>query len=61
MQTENHMDTQWISCPGCGGNTRTKIRKDTELIHHLIFCPKCKNEYLVNVKKFHVNVIKEED
>lgn len=40
---------QWISCPSCGGNTRTKVRKDTVLYHQPIFCPKCKREYLVNI------------
>ncbi len=50
---------QWISCPSCGENTRTKVREDTVLYHHLIFCPKCKREYLVNVKQFKIQVVKE--
>ncbi len=55
------MNIKWVPCPECKGNTRTKIRGDTELFHHLIYCPKCKKEYLVNVKKFHVTVINEPD
>ncbi len=50
-------ETKWIPCPKCGSNTRTKVRPDTQLYHHLIFCPKCKTEYLVNVKNFAVTVV----
>lgn len=35
-----------------GGKTRLKLRKDTELKNFLLFCPKCKQETLVNVKEF---------
>ena len=57
----NDVETRWVSCPGCGGNTRTKVREDTQLYHHLIFCPKCKEEYLVNVDRFAVTLIKKSD
>lgn len=55
------MQTMWIPCPDCGGNTRTKVRADTQMYHHLIFCPRCKKEYLVNVERFTVTLIKESD
>ncbi len=51
------MKTQWIPCPKCGSNTRTKIRQDSKLYHHLIFCPKCKKEYLVNVEAFAITIV----
>lgn len=38
----------WVLCPICNNKTRIKIRKDTQLIHFPLFCPKCKNESLVN-------------
>lgn len=37
---------KWIYCPICRNKTRTKIRKDTELINYPLFCPKCKQESL---------------
>ena len=40
--------TEWIICPACGNKTRTKIREDTELVKFPLFCPKCKQERLVN-------------
>ena len=58
---KSELQTGWISCPACGGHTRTKVREDTKLYHHLIFCPKCKKEYLVNVAEFTVTVVKEPD
>lgn len=32
---------EWVYCPICKNKTRTKIRKDTELINFPLFCPKC--------------------
>ncbi|MBR9962275.1 MULTISPECIES: cysteine-rich KTR domain-containing protein [unclassified Anaerostipes] len=46
-----------LLCPRCGGKTRLNLRKDTELKNFLLFCPKCKQETLVNVKDFKVITI----
>ncbi|WP_300684230.1 cysteine-rich KTR domain-containing protein [uncultured Bilophila sp.] len=48
-------------CPICGNKTRIKIRTDTELKNVPLFCPKCKQETLINVQKLNVYVIKEPD
>ncbi|HBF0587115.1 TPA: cysteine-rich KTR domain-containing protein [Clostridioides difficile] len=55
------VDTQWILCPICKNKTRIMIRKDTELKNFPLFCPKCKHESLIRVKKCHITVIKEPD
>ncbi|MBC8532322.1 cysteine-rich KTR domain-containing protein [Gehongia tenuis] len=52
---------EWIYCPVCGNKTRDKIREDTVLINFPLFCPKCKKQSLINVKKLHMTVIKEPD
>lgn len=39
----------WVLCPICNNKTRTKIRDDTELINVPLFCPKCKQETLINL------------
>ena len=52
---------KWIFCPVCGGKTRTMIREDTELKKYPLFCPKCKQETLIEEKKLKVIVIKEPD
>lgn len=58
MQNEN---SEWVLCPICNNKTRTKLRRDTELKNFPLFCPKCKNETLINAKQFNITVIKEPD
>ena len=41
---------KWILCPVCGAKTRTQILDDTELKHFPLFCPKCKESFIINVK-----------
>lgn len=52
---------KWILCPICGGKTRTRIREDTELKKYPLYCPKCKQETLIDVKKLQIIIIKEPD
>ena len=39
----------WLRCPRCGGKTRTQIRPHTVLEDFPLFCPKCKNQSLVDI------------
>ena len=41
---------KWILCPECGVKTRTQILEDTELKHFPLFCPKCKKNFIIDVK-----------
>lgn len=50
---------KWLLCPVCGGKTRDRIREDTILINYPLYCPKCKQESIVNVKQLNTTVIKE--
>ena len=38
-------------------SSATKIRKDTELINFPLFCPKCKQESVINVTKQKITVV----
>ena len=51
--------TKWVICPECKSKTRIKVREDTELINFPLFCPKCREENLINVKQLNIFVIKE--
>lgn len=51
--------TEWIRCPVCGNKTRDRARIDTILIKYPLFCPKCKQETLINLKELNLSVIKE--
>ncbi|NTO98341.1 cysteine-rich KTR domain-containing protein [Enterococcus faecium] len=52
---------KWLLCPICGNKTRLRIRVDTILKNFPLYCPKCKNETLINVQKMNIITIKEPD
>ena len=52
---------KWLLCPVCGNKTRLKLREDTILENFLLYCPKCKQETLINVQQMNMSVIKEPD
>ncbi|HAQ40057.1 MAG TPA: conjugal transfer protein [Clostridiales bacterium] len=47
--------------PVCKNKTRLQIREDTELKNFPLFCPKCKQETLINITQLNMSVIKEPD
>ncbi len=51
----------WILCPTCGSKTCDKIREDTVLKNFPLYCPKCKQESLIEVENLNIVVIKEPD
>jgi len=53
--------TEWIRCPVCGSKTRNRIREDTVLKNYPLYCPKCKQESLIEVKNLQITVITEPD
>lgn len=55
------MKLEWIRCPICGSKARDRIRSDTIMKNYPLYCPKCKQETLINVKELQVTVIKEPD
>ncbi len=40
----------WLYCPVYGNKTRKRIREDTVLKNYPLYCPKCKQENLVEVR-----------
>ena len=55
------MNANWIVCPVCGNKTRDRIRADTILKNYPLYCPKCKQQTLIEVQNLQVTVIKEPD
>jgi uncharacterized protein YbaR (Trm112 family) len=49
---------QWIYCPACGNKIRLQIQADTELKNFPLYCPKCKQESLIDTKNFQIIVIR---
>ncbi len=49
---------EWVRCPVCGNKTRLQIREDTELKNFPLYCPKCRQESLIEAKDLRVTVVK---
>ena len=56
-----NIKTEWILCPVCGRKTHDKIREDTEMKNFPLYCPKYKQETLIEVQQQKITVIKEPD
>ena len=54
-------ESKWIICPVCRNKTRIRVRNDTVMKSFPLFCPKCKQETLINVIEFQTTIIKEPD
>ncbi|WP_139125647.1 cysteine-rich KTR domain-containing protein [Enterococcus ureasiticus] len=55
------MIQKWITCPICHNKTHTKIREDTIMTNFPLYCPKRKQENLINIKKYKMTKIIELD
>ncbi len=49
---------EWVRCHVCGNKTRLQIRTDTVLKNFPLYCPKCRQESLIDAKDLRVTVIK---
>lgn len=54
-------EKKWLLCPICRSKTRLKIRIDTEIKYFPLYCPKCRQESLIEVKHFKTIIINEPD
>ena len=55
------MKTEWILCPVCGNKTRDRLREDTVLKNFPLYCPKCRQETLINAKDLQITVIQKQE
>lgn len=57
------MDTiiEWIHCPVCGNKTRDRIREDTVLKNYPLYCPKCRQETLIEAKNLQITIINQSE
>ncbi|EGO2712217.1 cysteine-rich KTR domain-containing protein [Enterococcus faecalis] len=53
--------SEWILCPICNNKTRIKICLNTKLLNFPLYCPKCKQENLINVENLKIAIIREPD
>jgi len=58
LYEKSELTLEWIRCPVCGNKTRLQIREDTELKNFPLYCPKCRQESLIEAKDLQVTVVK---
>ena len=58
---QNKEIEKWVLCPVCNNKTRLKLRKNTVLKYFPLFCPKCRQETLINAERWNISIIKEPD
>ena len=61
IRKDDKMSTQWIRCPVCNNKNRGRIREDTILKNYPLYCPKCKQQTLIEAQNLQVTVIREPD
>jgi hypothetical protein len=52
---------EWLLCPVCANKSRVKLREDSVLKNFQLYCPKCKQEKIINVIQLNITVIEEPD
>ncbi len=50
--------SEWVYYPVCKSKTRDRIRDDTVLKNYPLYCPKCRQESLIDAKNLQVTVIR---
>ena len=50
------IEKRWLHCPICNGKTRVMVGENTVLCFFPLYCPRCKNETVVNVARFNMLV-----
>ena len=54
-------NSEWIRCPVCGSKTRNRLRKDTVMQNYPLFCPKCRQETLIEIRDMKLKIVREPD
>lgn len=54
-------DKKWVLCPVCGAKTRLRLPKRTVLEDFPLFCPKCRQERIINARDFQIEIMDQPD
>ncbi len=54
-------DEKWVICPVCGAKTRLRLLQRTVLRDFPLFCPKCRQERIINARNFQIEIIDQPD
>ena len=56
-ETMEQPGERWVLCPMCGAKTRLRLLQRTGLRDFPLFCPKCRQERLINAQNFQIELI----
>ena len=54
-------EEKWLLCPICGAKTRLRLLQRTVLRDFPLFCPKCRQERIINAQNYQIEVIDQPD
>ena len=54
-------EEKWLLCPICGAKTRLRLLQRTVLRDFPLFCPKCRQERIINVQNYQIEIIDQPD
>ena len=54
-------EEKWLLCPICGAKTRLRLLRQTVLQEFPLFCPKCRQESIINAKNFQIEEVNQPD
>ena len=54
-------DKKWVLCPVCGAKTRLRLLQRTVLKDFPLFCPKCRQERIINARDFQIEIMDQPD
>ena len=61
MNVMHEPDKKWVLCPVCGAKTRLRLLQRTVLEDFPLFCPKCRQERIINARNFQIEIINQPD
>lgn len=61
MNVMHEPDKKWVLCPVCGAKTRLRLLQRTVLKDFPLFCPKCRQERIINARNFQIEIIDQPD
>ena len=54
-------EEKWVLCPVYGAKTRLRLLQRTVLKDFPLFCPKCRQERIINARNFQIEIIDQPD
>jgi len=54
-------EEKWLLCHICGAKTRLRLLQRTVLRDFPLFCPKCRQERIINAQNYQIEIIDQPD